>query len=559
MSEIEIDPIAERCIAAVLKKAEELGVALEGRVTVRPTGRGGKSYEVYAGRTKLGTLSHDEFVRADVENLFWLRRSIWLWASPTDVDGVRQDWATWSRPLFALRWALGGLMDAALDEMRLASRQLTEESKPARTIAYQIIKSEEHQGKIREKAAKRYARTKSEADLACQQFSLSGGTTSAAGDIVMSAFKRWGAGEIGYPSWAGPNSVIPIRGAELSLRSESYQDDGKERQRAVVSMRILADKNPITGEHQAKTECYVRVHGDNDHATLRRLLRGEYRLGDGKLIWDIKKKSWKISVSYAMPRQAPKSAGTGYLAVRRSVHDLLFAMNSNGEPFRDCQAVGLKLIHLRGQFTRRKAECRKVQSVQGDGAKGHGKKRFFRLYGKLQDKEANSVDTALKQLASAIRKAAETSQARVVFVEDFSVPWNPVGGDPRFIKLLKRMPWAKAEGILKTELDQHGIQLRKTARAHDVTTCPDCGGKTEFIEADDLVQCECGLLCQRQFVSAWRMFVTEGVPRDALVEAARKASYISRAIRQRRLADAERAVREATPPIREVAPPPAAE
>ncbi len=550
------DPITERCIAAVIKEAERLGIALEGRVWVKATGRAKSSYEVHAGNPKLGTLSHDQFVRADVEDLFKNRRVLWLWInSPADIDGVRQSWDDWSPPLFALRWAMGSLMDAAIEEIRLSSRVQKngddDEACPLRTLAYQIVKGEKlkggkHHDQVRQEAAKKYVRSKSPQDKAATEFSMSGGTASVASTAVFTAFKRWMDGEIGFPSWKGPKSVIPIRADCFELREETYKrEDGSEGTRNVCSMRILADKNPVTGEKQPKTTCYVKPRGDSDHVTLRRLLRGEYDFGDAKLIWDIQKAKWKIGLTYAMPRQAPKGRGTGYLAVRRSVQDVLFIMSNTGETFRDLQRLGIKMIHLRGQFTRRKSELRSILNLQGEGARGRGKKRLFRSYGKLQDKEHKTFDTLLKQLASAIRKAAEASQAKVIIMEDLSLPWNPVGGDPRFVKLLKKMPWRNAETILKHELDEHGIQLRKIAQAHDTTTCPACGGKTKFIEADDLVECEnddCQLLCQRPIVSAWRMFVVEGVPLDALVDVKRKASYIGRAIRQRRLADAEKAL-----------------
>jgi transposase len=138
----------------------------------------------------------------------------------------------------------------------------------------------------------------------------------------------------------------------------------------------------------------------------------------------------------------------------------------------------------------------------------------------------------LKQLASSICHAAQEANAKVVFIEDITLPWNPTGGDPSFVKMVKRMPWSDAETILRHELDEHGIRLQKVAQAHDVSKCPSCGAATKI--TDDYVDCSgCGILCDRQIIATWNMFLASGVPVTDLVETKRKASFITRAMRKK--------------------------
>lgn len=543
---LDPDPLIERALQAVTRRAGELGVELEGRVWIKPKGQGDKitkagvhrrlSYDVHCGRPKLGTLSHDQLVRADVENLFKLHRVLWLHVV-APMENV--SWPEWSGPLFAIHWALGHLMDASIDTLRLAERSGTD--KALLTLAYQAIVSKEEQGKLRDKALKDFKRTGSASDKARSEFSISGATVSCASGVVHTGYKRWLDGEIGYPSWSGVRSAIYIRGDSIALREEPYVDkDGEKSTHYVTAFKVVGGTNTTH-------ECAVRVNGDSDRTTLKRILKGDFKPGDAKLMWDAKRKRWQISLSYTMPRQPPKAGekDAGFLAVRRSVQDMLFIMNNKGERFPEAQFIGLRIIELRKQFTRRKSEAKRGLNLQGKGARGHGRGRFFRRYKIAQDTEANAINTCLKQLASSIRKAAEASNAKIVFVEDFGVQWNPTGGDERFIRLLKRMPWAKAEEILRHELEEHGIQIKRMAQAHNVSECPACGSKTKVV--DDSVDCEsCQLLCHRHVVAVWNMFKAAGVDTTQLEDLKRKVSYVTRALRRRQIAAAERALKQIT-------------
>lgn len=541
---LEPDPLIERAMQAVIQRAGELGVELEGRVWIKSKGQGDKitkagvhrrlSYDVHCGRPKLGTLSHDQLVRADVESLFKLHRVLWLHvvAPPENVS-----WPEWSGPLFAIRWALGSLMDASIDTLRLAERSGND--KALLTLAYQAIVDKEEQGKLRDKALKDFKRTGSASDKAKSEFSISGATASCASNVVYTGYKRYLDGEIGYPSWTGPRSAIYIRADSISLREESYLNkDSEEDVHYVASFKVV-------GGTGTTHECVVRVNGDSDRATLKRILKGEHKPGEAKLMWDEKRKRWQISLSYAMARVPPKAGekDAGFLAVRRSVQDMLFIMNNKGERFPEAQFIGLRIIELRKQFTRRKSEAKRGLNLQGKGARGHGRGRFFRRYKMAQDQEVNAIDTSLKQLASSIRKAAEASNAKVVFLEDFGVQWSPSGGDERFVRLLKRMPWAKAEEILRHELEEHGIRIKRMAQAHNVSECPVCGSKTKVV--DDSVDCEsCKLLCHRHIVAVWNMLKAAGVDTTQLEDLKRKVSYVTRALRRRQVAAAERALKQ---------------
>jgi len=504
-SETNVDPIIARAIQAIQDKAEQFGVTLEGRVSISPNNR---IWKVRQGRATLGRMTQDQLTRCDVDHLFVIRRAVWV-----DVVKPAGDtpWPEWSQPLFALQWALGQLKDAALDELRL-SAHTGENEVPLATLAYRTIQSETQQQRLRQDALRRGRNSRTWADRAT--FSVGGATASCAGQAVHSAFQRWQRGEIGYPSWSGPKSSIPLRAAETSLTC--LDED--------IVLRFNA-----TGTRQ---ECLVRAKGWSAQKTIEKIIKGTCLKGDANLVWDEKKRRWRVSISYSMPRKQP-AEGANYLAVRRNVHDMLFVMDSKGKTYKACQGIGLKIIHVRSHFLRRKSEIRATLNFQGQGARGHGKKRFYRSYTKCSDKEANAIDTMLKQLASSIRKAAESAGASSVLLEDFALPWTPEAGDPRFVRLLRRMPWTKAETLLRRELEEHGIRLVTMAQAHNTTTCPACGADLRQVDARH-VECDsCQLLCTRAIVATWNMFLAAEVPVEELAEVKRKASFIGREIRRR--------------------------
>lgn len=515
------DPLTARAIAAVERKAAELGVELGGRVWVRSKG---KQHEVHAGRPKIGTLTQDQFVRADVDALFLLHRSIWL-----DVVAIDKSvtWAQWAMPLRAAQWALGHLMDATLDEIRLATR--AGHKGAFETLAYQVLTSESEQDKLRQQARARYEKTKSATWLARSQFSLGGGVCAAAQRVLMTAMKRWENDEIGYPSWKGPSGSIPIREQELKLRQDG--DDTR------CSMTILG------GRGHAHS-CIVAAKGDSARAQLRKILSNEYKHGGGKLIWDERKRRWRLSIAYMMPRPKLAEHGAATLVVRRSVEDLLFVMSEEGlVPSRVLRGIGYKIIHLRKQYLARRRRVRTEIDAQGRGARGHGKRRFLRRLERLSDNERAAIDTRLGQIASAIRRAVKDVHARRVIVEDLSLPWEPVGPDRDFVKMLKRMPWAKANDMLRLELEEHGIRMEKTSQAHMTSECP-AGRMTvessiHVVRRDGrYVDCSCGLYCSAPMVAGWHMLLDASVDcKKLLIDRMRASRFIREAKQLKEKAD----------------------
>ncbi len=543
------DPIVEKMLAAVAARATELGVELRGRLWVKPPKKKGAVYEVLAGRVKLGHLSQTQIAQCDVADLFLLHRSVLLEISVPRCGAGHDDgtqsvtWADWSGPLRATQWALGRLMEVAIDELRLAAR-LPPKINPAtgkpydtRTRAYHVIASPAEQDKLRAEAAQAYARTHSEMWHARSTFLLGGGAASAAADRVLVQYKRWMQGEIGYPSWAGPNGALYVRGQEFDLTAGTYTTpEGEIRQTLVCRMNIL-------GKSQF---CAVRTPGYNAETIVRHIIAGDYACGGATLSWNDHKRRWQIQLSYTMPRAALKpEASNGCLAVRRSVDDLLYVMDGRGddtwEGKVDLRGMGLKIITVRQQFSARKGDLHTALNAQGKNARGHGKKRFFRLVTRLRDKEARVIDSLLKQLASHIRRAATASNAALVLIEDYSTPWHPRSGDPRFVKLLSRMPWAQAEHALRCELEEHGIRLQAVSSIKD-DTCPACGGATTLVDGRYMDCGGCGMFIGRVKAAAWHMFNAAGVSVDPTL--ARRASYATRALRAKQAKKAKAGLEE---------------
>jgi IS605 OrfB family transposase len=523
------DPVTERAIEAIQKKAESLGVELAGRLWIKPKN---KSYEVHAGRPLLGRLTHDELVRCEVERLFVLHRALWL---EVDRPPEHMTWNEWSAPLFAAQWALGRLMDCAVDELRLASRR--DDSTAPQTIVFGALGGDGPKSRpynryvsvVREEANGHANRLKGVAKQRWEQraqFAISGSTRSCAAAVVITAYTRWQRGEIGYPSWSGPGGSIPLRASDLSLRKQGDK----------IELRFNACG---TAKH-----CLVSARGGSAWAQLRNLVSNEYEHGDAKLVWDDRRRAWRVSVSYSMPRPSVDTSSTSVLAVRRTVSDLLFVMDSTGHTFRHLRSGldrddvmlhgwGARVLHCRSRFQREQRKLSSILHTQGSGARGHGKNRFFRVKTRLREREKNAIDTLLRQYASAIRRAAQASRVREVVVEDMSLEWRFTVNDRRGRKLLLKMPWGRVVEFLRVELEEHGIRMRTVAQAHKSDECPACDTAAE-IDAHGYMDCSaCGLLCDRQVVSAWHMLRSAGADVIGLTETSLARSKHIREARRR--------------------------
>jgi IS605 OrfB family transposase len=533
----EADPVVEKALAAVRAKAEALGVELSGKLWVKPPRGNGSRYEVHAGKPKLGSITREEMIRCEVDDLFLLHRSVLLDIVAPRPEGVT--WAEWSGSIRAIQWALGQMMDLAIDEVRLAERGTgSRAGKAANSIAYNVMTCDEEQDKLRAEAAKQLARMPNSARWRERsEFSISGATLSCASQRLLTQYTRWRAGEIGYPSWSGPNGAVFVRADAITFTDGEFTDkEGQKRPTFVCSMRIAGGNNP-------RHECSVRPNGDSARATLRRIIDGEYKHGDATLHWNDRKSRWQMQLSYTMPRQVPQHVREGVaLAVCRNIDDLLFCMDNAGtSTFGDkveLRGMGLRIIAAKQAFARRKGELHTALNAQGRGARGHGKKRFFRVTTRLRDKEARTMDSLLKQLASHVRRAAQHVHAGVVVIEDVSDAWHPHSGDKRFERLLSRMPWVEAMTILQHELDEHGIRLCKVKVDRNAEPkCPACGTAATIVEGRTL-DCPneaCGLLLGRGSVAlAWQMFNDAGIAVDPTL--ARKESYRTRALRKKQAA-----------------------
>ncbi len=510
-------------VRAVEVEAEALGVELAGRVTARhvKTKAGtGKGIEVRAGRAKLATLTRHQAEVLDVSRCFEMRRSLLLSVGiPKSVS-----WSEWSEPVRATQWALGRLMDRAAVLLRIG--EVTGSGKSV----YQTIVDPEAQDELRAEAARVYARTKSPKWKARSEFTLSGAAASQAARQVEMFYRRWKLGEIGFPSWSGPNGSIPLRAAELT-----FERDGDD-----VRCRL-----PIFAGRGNGHECFVWARGFAHQRMFDRILDGEIRHGDGRLIWDDRKRRWQIQLSYALPR--PKSAEARdtpvYLVVRRDVRDVLQVSSSTGREGIDIRgsrggpsntrAIGVALLEARGKFHRvRKTRLERLPLL-GRGARGRGRARLFRDIRRCSDDEAKTVDTLLRQLASAIVRRALAEGVHEILVEDMSLEWRWHGAsNERFARVVERTPWSKAVEYLKQQAQEFGIRIRIVARAQDDLTCPSCGAEAK--RDGEYTDCEgCGLLVDRRLVAAWNMFKSAGVDDTALKEVRLKASYMTREMRKK--------------------------
>lgn len=566
------DDLADADVAWIAKQVaaccERYGQPADRKVFAN---RRGTSITVKIGQKggpprKLGLLTFDELSRKDtdaIDRMFWLRRVIWV-----DVAAPIGDvkWADFAAPLRAAGWALGKLQNAAVDECRLTDRKAVKgedggKRVPLDTLAYRVVTSEEELKRLhdeadaevkrlekalkpleqleKQKALTNPAKQRKEAIEALllqwrtkRDFMLSGAVASCASRSVVTLYKRWKKGEIGYPSFS--SETIPLRADSFKLGyREHTSKDGKTEKRYMVEFRV-------GGRGFDRQQAWIAPKGGSAWDAVRRIYAGEYLVADGKLRWDERKRRWRMAITYSMPRKPVKPVADGKaLVVRRSARDVLYVMDSSGKEFGECKGVGSRLISRKRQMLRRRSEVRSALQSRGSGSRNRGRRNRKRHYGYLNDLEARIVDTSLKQLASAIRKACRRSGAEIVYLEDFAhasvAPALLKHEDEFFVKLFERMPWRRAEDVLRAELEEHGIRLVSIVNAHDVSSCPACD--SDNVEVDEQRRFRCygcnEVMVHAHYIAGWNMFRSAGLDTKALAEVARKGIYMTRAAQRR--------------------------
>jgi hypothetical protein len=294
------------------------------------------------------------------------------------------------------------------------------------------------------------------------------------------------------------------------------------------------------GHRQPPIVVGVAACGGSAWATLHRLLTREWEPRAARLVYDEEQRKWKLKLSYEypMPEQA---TGERVMVLRRGLHRFLPMLVDDGTMPAPLDA-GSSLIAFKRGIDARKAAMRGHLPWQGKGARGHGKKRWYRSYDRLGQLEANYVLTWCRQQAAHVAKTAVKLGCSRVLIEKFEESQPPTHPDPFVQKLLRRFPFCQLRDSVKHALVKVGVELVGVKSDHNAQRCPKCG-------SDDPAQhdrrarwfrctkCEVG--GGSDFIAMWNTLVDMGIDDAAVERLAQKSAAIVKAAQRRQKVEIE--------------------
>jgi transcription elongation factor Elf1 len=275
------------------------------------------------------------------------------------------------------------------------------------------------------------------------------------------------------------------------------------------SLGLLKDGRDLTAmiRFQAGEQIIVKAYarGGSEWSTIRKLIGGEYKKRSARVVWDEERRKWLVRISYSYPR--PKqSEGERVIAVVPSMNSLvhMFDDEARGLPKFDTVSMLIK----KEQFDQRRRDIRGHLNHIGSGARGHGKKRRFRLYEDLGTKEANYTTTWNRQQAAHVVKVAQDRLASLVILDDWSTSVPCFHSDRRLEKALRRFPICSLLDAIQWACTKAGI---KAVRHKCSTECPHCNASKDKVQpkrkwnSQQILRCdECGTEFDEVFVRSWR-------------------------------------------------------
>jgi transposase len=273
----------------------------------------------------------------------------------------------------------------------------------------------------------------------------------------------------------------PIRWRDGSWSIEA----GDRKGRYNLTLELHSDGRSVTRDGFT-----VLPDGGSMHAYAKKMLSGEAKLCDARVVYSERKKQWFAKLTIRLTRTASRPLAGTTAALRRGVWNALVLVFENGSVL---QIGGGDVLAFK-----RKLKARKVsigehmgQMEAGDGARGRGKRRRFAALRKIDDAEDRFIDTRCNVWARSIATECANRGVSRLLVAKMN-PKEMDDGLPEVVQaLLRQWPFARLldrikQACAKIYVDDrgratrdatHGIVSVEVAQfdAHwDARGCPNC-------------------------------------------------------------------------------------
>ena len=262
------------------------------------------------------------------------------------------------------------------------------------------------------------------------------------------------SGEVSIPSFKR-DIPIPIRARSIKLTKEN----GKYNAKLTLRQRDYAKENGLS-----TTINVALTTGGSAKAIIDRLISGEYKLCDSKILR--KKKKWYLSLSYQFEKEEITLNPSNVLGVDLGVVNAA-VLAFNNEPTR-YYIEGNEILEFRRRIEKRRIALLRQGKYCGEGRKGHGRVTRIKPIEKLSDKVANFRATTNHKYAKYIVDMAIKHCCGTIQLEKL----EGISADDSF---LKSWPYYDLQQKIEQKAEVAGIKVVYIDPKYTSQRCSCCG------------------------------------------------------------------------------------
>lgn len=456
----------------------------------------------------------------------------------TIVKPVDASWEDVGRQLRDIRSVAHRVMNRAITELALNERQpaLGDDGKRKhpQTLAYRFVRDAVtaevasaqaaiEPAKMAKKSAEHVAKLERLAALTL----ASGLLLGWAGD-VFTKYKKfradWFSGASSLTSFRDGYPIV-IAGGQDGW-SIAKTDRGFE-----LSVRLSG------GRGAKDIVLIVQPDGPSAYAQIAKMVSGESKIGDLKLIYLEKKKKWVANMTHTWAAPTPVTGRT--MVVHRGIRNALVAATGverpSDEPVFNVIRNGEDLLAFKRKLTARRKSIHRLAHEVGRGGRGHGTSRRYEVREKLEAYESNWVKSWNQTTAAQLVRECQRRGVGTVVLESFGTV-EPKESDPDWLALLVRQwPFAALKGAIVWACEKNGISVREVSADYISQECPKCGFRADdMVNAHGTFLCRgCGLERSVDQVASWNMLKRHGID-PGIAKDVKKRKAVAKAIRGER-------------------------
>lgn len=428
--------------------------------------------------------------------------------TPADAEVT---WDALGRDLRALQTPLHRVLNYAITDMAVFDHQKGAFDRATKTIipaalqthAYRAVKAAWDAERARSAAIVEDPKKKNPLDGAIAETEPSGALVTGCAGLVYSLWSRYAK-----ERWKGAMTLPTFgAGAPLLVASKGVRID-------VVDGNFILTVTLVAGlRGSGQRRLIIRAYPGRQ-SDLKYIAAHPDALGDVKLKWDSKDKSWQAFLAYKRP--APQKRDGHVMAVHRGVRNwLTVAISGNAkDPQTRVLEAGADILAHKAQFKARRQALGRHKPSLGLAARGHGEARRQEHISRVASAEANWVRTRSQQAAARLTKLALQHGVGTILVEDWSNPASDAPAGDYGDYLVRSFPLAQLKTDILWAAKKAGIEIKIVSSAYNAADCPGCQQRhTPAPVKEGMFLCaQCGLKRPSDFVSVWNMLSRESEP-----------------------------------------------